>query len=86
MKKYIIIFTTMFLVSALFAIRPGNAQSRIITGVVYDKSDNSPLPGVNVLLKGTTTGIITDAYGKYEIKVPGQESILVSSYIGFVTQ
>lgn len=76
----------MFLASAIFVLQPGNAQSRIITGVVFDQSDNTPLPGVNVLLKGTNTGTITDAYGKYEIKVPGQESVLVFSYIGFVTQ
>lgn len=64
---------------------PGNDQSeRTISGrVVY--VDGSPLPGVNVMLKGTTTGTTTDADGKFTLTVPRSGGILVTSFIGLKT-
>jgi TonB-linked SusC/RagA family outer membrane protein len=56
-----------------------------ITGTVIDKEDNSPLPGVTVMLKGTTTGTVTDIDGIYTIKAP-DDGTLVFSYIGMQTQ
>ena len=56
-----------------------------ITGTVKDSKDGGPLPGVNVVIKGTTTGTITDFDGKYTLKVPGG-SVLVFSYIGYNSQ
>ena len=53
-----------------------------IEGTVTLKSDNSTLPGVTVLVKGTLTGVATDINGKYTISVPGEGSVLVFSYIG----
>ncbi|HET7179726.1 MAG TPA: SusC/RagA family TonB-linked outer membrane protein, partial [Chryseosolibacter sp.] len=55
-----------------------------VTGKVTDK-DNLPLPGVNVILKGTTTGTATDADGKYSLPLPDDavNSTLVFSFIGF---
>ncbi len=53
-----------------------------VTGVVTDDS-GSPLPGVNILEKGTNKGSVTDFDGKYTIDVSGPESILVYSYVGF---
>jgi TonB-linked SusC/RagA family outer membrane protein len=44
------------------------------------------LPGVNVLLKGSTTGTTTDASGNYNLSVPGNDDVLVFSFIGFITQ
>lgn len=55
-----------------------------ITGTVYD-DQNIPLPGVSILLKGTTTGTITDFDGKYTIEADSGD-ILVFSYVGFNTQ
>ncbi|MBC5620130.1 SusC/RagA family TonB-linked outer membrane protein [Butyricimonas hominis] len=53
-----------------------------ITGKVTDK-DNIPLPGVTILLKGTTLGITTDMDGKYSLTIPGVENpVLVFSFIG----
>ncbi|WP_439882521.1 YfbK domain-containing protein [Pontibacter sp. MBLB2868] len=63
-----------------------NAQGRMITGTVTDKADGSALPGVSVLLKGSTTGTSTDQYGKYSISVPNDKSILVFNFIGYNTQ
>lgn len=57
-----------------------------ISGKVTDMSDNSPLPGVNVLVKGTTIGTITDVDGNYSVQVPSENSVLVFSSIGYVTQ
>lgn len=56
-----------------------------VTGRVTDESGD-PLPGVNVLIKGTTIGTTTDAGGRYAIDVPDQDAVLVFSFIGYVTQ
>lgn len=57
------------------------AQKITVTGKVTDKSD-TPLPGVNVIVKGTVNGIATDFEGKFSLKVP-KGAILVFSYVGF---
>lgn len=60
------------------------AQTRI-SGVVSDDS-NIPIPGVNILIKGTTRGAVSDVDGRYTVDVPNQEAVLVFSSIGFVSQ
>ena len=50
------------------------AQDRVVTGRVSSKEDGSPLPGVNVVVKGTTNGSVTDADGKYSLTVAGSRS------------
>jgi TonB-dependent starch-binding outer membrane protein SusC len=59
---------------------------RTITGKVLSGEDNSPLPGVNVLIKGTTVGTATDADGIYKLSLPAGSNVLVFSSIGFLTQ
>lgn len=61
-------------------------QGITITGRVTSSEDNSGLPGVNVLLKGTSQGTVTDIEGNYSIEVTDMESILVFSSVGFHTQ
>lgn len=56
-----------------------------IKGKVTD-SGNDELPGVSVVIKGTSRGTITDLNGNFTIDVPSKKSILVFSYIGYVTQ
>ncbi len=56
-----------------------------VTGTVYEEN-GSPLPGVNVVVKGTTNGTVTDSQGKFSLNVPSNESVLVFSFIGFVVQ
>ena len=63
-----------------------SAQQMEVTGTVTDASTGEPLPGVNVLVKGTTTGTITDLNGKYSITVTDGSTILQFSYIGYLTQ
>jgi TonB-linked SusC/RagA family outer membrane protein len=60
-------------------------MEQIITGQVIDETA-SPLPGVNVLLKGTTIGTTSDSDGRYSLRVPDASSIITFSFIGYVTQ
>lgn len=62
------------------------SPSRNITGRVTAASDGSPLPGVNILVKGTTTGTSTDANGEYNITVPDGSQTLIFSFIGYNPQ
>lgn len=65
-----------------------NPLSLIVSGKVNDEA-NVALPGVNVLLKGTNIGVVTDVEGKFVIEVPDestQNAILVFSFIGYATQ
>ncbi len=57
-------------------------QTRTISGIVTMKSDGSPLPGVNIVLKGTQIGTVTDVDGKYTLNVPESGGTLIFSYIG----
>ena len=56
-----------------------------VTGTVSDEN-NEPLPGVNVLVKTTTIGTVTDVEGNYSLSVPHEDDILVFSSIGYTTQ
>lgn len=62
------------------------AQQRTVTGTVTSEDDGKAIPGVNVLLKETNTGTITDLDGKYSIEVPDDDAVLVFSYIGFARE
>ncbi len=60
-------------------------QSITVTGTVTDLS-GEPLPGVSIVIKGTTTGSISDSNGKYSIDVPSQNSVLLFSFIGSISK
>lgn len=68
-----------------FAISLASAQVRTVTGNVTTE-ESGPLPGVNVVIQGTTQGAITDLEGHFTIEVPGPDAILVFSFIGLTTQ
>ncbi|MCG8310616.1 MAG: TonB-dependent receptor [Cytophagales bacterium] len=61
-------------------------QGRTITGKVTSSEDQEGLPGVNVIVKGTSQGTVTDVEGNYSLEVPGTESILVFSSVGYVQE
>lgn len=67
---------------------PGLVNKKLISisGQVTDSPDGAPLPGVNILEKGTSNGVATDADGKFTLNVSSEASILVFSFIGYVTQ
>ena len=65
------------------AMETGYQQARI-SGTITDASTEETMPGVNVLVKGTTIGALTDINGKYALAVPDPEkSILVFSFVGY---
>ncbi len=61
------------------------AQDRLVSGKVISQDDGTPLPGVNVVLKGTAIGTATDSDGKYSLSVPASGGVLVFSFIGLKT-
>ncbi|MDR1172816.1 MAG: TonB-dependent receptor [Bacteroidales bacterium] len=61
------------------------AQGLTVSGTVEDEG-GTPMPGVNVLIKGTLNGVVTDAGGNYSITVPEDNATLVFSFVGYATQ
>lgn len=60
------------------------AQTIRVTGTIVDQ-DGKPIPGANVLQKGTPNGVATNWGGDFEISVPKGQSILLIAYIGYKT-
>ncbi|EAZ80838.2 SusC/RagA family TonB-linked outer membrane protein [Algoriphagus machipongonensis] len=81
-KSYLL--TMLFLFGLMLSV-PLYAQQSI-KGKVTSQEDGEPLPGVSILIQGTTTGAVTDIDGNYSISVPNSESVLVFSFIGFESQ
>ena len=80
MKKFLLLcFSFVFVLSAW-------AQDRVVSGKITASEDGSTLPGVNVVLKGTTNGTVTDVDGNYRLNVPSAGGTLVFSFIGLQTQ
>ena len=61
-------------------------QGITITGKVTSSEDQEGLPGVNVIVKGTTQGTVTDVEGNYTLEVPGENATLVFSSVGYEQQ
>jgi len=79
MKKFLLVcFSFVFATMVL-------AQNRTVTGKVTSAEDGSALPGVNVVLKGTNNGTVTDVDGQFSLSVPAG-GVLVFSFIGLQTQ
>ena len=88
-------FLLLINVSVAFASTSGSTislssenitQSSItVTGTVVD-TEGLTMPGVNIIVKGTTTGVITDIDGNFRISVPDKNSVLVFSFVGYTAQ
>lgn len=78
--------TLRIIVLLMLTAGAGWAQSREVTGTVVDQADGTPVPGVNVIAKGTSAGTATDAEGRFRLQVPPGSNILVISAIGYATQ
>ncbi|MCG8311217.1 MAG: SusC/RagA family TonB-linked outer membrane protein [Cytophagales bacterium] len=61
-------------------------QGITITGTVTASENNEGLPGVNVIVKGTSQGTVTDVEGNYSLEVPGEASVLVFSSVGYLQE
>lgn len=80
MKKFLLLcFSFVFVISAW-------AQERVVSGKVTSAEDGSALPGVNVVLKGTTNGTVTDSDGGYRLTIPAGGGTLTFSFIGFASK
>jgi TonB-linked SusC/RagA family outer membrane protein len=67
----------------LIVVEEAKAKTKVtVKGIVTSKSDHYPLPGVNVVIKGTLNGVVTNVNGSYEITV-SNNAILVFSFIGY---
>jgi len=78
MRKFLLLLFSFVLVTQAWA------QDRNVTGKVTEGSQ--PIPGVNVVLKGTSVGTVTDADGNYSLGVPASGGTLIFSFIGYRTQ
>lgn len=80
-KKHLKGFLPYFVFAVIMAFSTGAwAQPKTINGTVTDET-GSPLPGVTIVVQGTTTGTVTNVDGKYQLEVPATADILVFSYI-----
>ncbi|MEI9917574.1 MAG: SusC/RagA family TonB-linked outer membrane protein [Bacteroidota bacterium] len=61
-------------------------QSTTVSGKVTSATDNEGIPGVNIVIKGTSNGTVTDVNGDYKLEVNSRDAILVFTSIGFDTQ
>ncbi|MGM9511436.1 SusC/RagA family TonB-linked outer membrane protein [Larkinella sp. GY13] len=79
------LFVTTWLLGMILA--PARAQqSRRVSGTIKLGTDNSPIPGVNVLIKGSTLGTTSDNNGRYSLEVSGTNPVLIYSFIGYKTE
>ncbi|MEK6479012.1 TonB-dependent receptor [Catalinimonas sp. 4WD22] len=80
--KILHVTLTLFLLCSLKV----QAQDQTIQGKVTDVSGGDPIPGANIVVKGTNTGTVTDADGFYRINVPANNNTLIYSFIGYEAQ
>jgi TonB-linked SusC/RagA family outer membrane protein len=78
-----LLLTALF---SAFLLNLAMAQDRVVSGKVTSADDGTTLPGVSVLVQGTTKGTATDANGAYSISLASGETTLVFSFIGYKTQ
>jgi TonB-linked SusC/RagA family outer membrane protein len=81
MKRVVLLFLGFLLMGI-----SGFAQMKTITGKVVSSDDNSSIPGVSIVVKGTTLGTITNMDGTYSLQVPQTTKSLVFSFVGYRTQ
>ena len=74
-----------FILVLVFYQGLANGQDITVTGTVTDNANNEPLPGVAVVVKGTTIGTATDLNGKYSLRTQAN-AVLVFSYVGYEKQ
>lgn len=86
LQKSTVFLRFIFLCSiGVFATSTAHSQFTV-SGKVITSEDQSPLPGVNILVKGTTNGTITDINGDYSISTSSQNEILIFSFVGYNIQ
>src|SRR5512133_3625722 len=86
-RNYVFLWRRAFLTLLIFSFAIGFtfAQGKTIKGKVTSATEGA-LPGVNIVLQGSTQGTMTDGSGNYTINVPGPEAVLVFSFISYTPQ
>ena len=82
MKRFYVFFAFILLISFQLI----NAQALQVTGKVTSSEDGLPLPGVAIVVKGTTMGSITNLDGDFILQVPADVQSLIFSFVGMKTQ
>jgi len=85
-KKIPIQYLLLLLFPLLMGFNSVNAQTITVSGTVISSDNGEPVPFVNVVIKGTTTGIATDINGNYTLRNVPEDAVLVFSYTGMFTQ
>lgn len=75
----------LMLLGLLCLLGSADALAQQVSGTVRDAQTGDPLPGVNVVVKGTTLGTATDLEGRYSLTVPSLQDTLVFSFVGYET-
>jgi TonB-linked SusC/RagA family outer membrane protein len=89
MRKFLTDLKTLvliFLLGTFYSLQGAEQQQITVTGKVTDASTGQPMPGVNVVVKGTNIGALTGLDGNYTLAVPDQNASLLFSFIGYETQ
>ncbi len=76
----------MVLENNIVVISPYTLQQQKVSGIITDAATGEPIIGANIVLEGTTTGVISDVNGKYSIDVPDNKSVLLVSFIGYISE
>jgi len=76
----------LFLLTFIISFGIVQAQSTTLSGRVLSAVDNSPLPGVTVVVEGTTIGTVTSFEGTFTLQVPNDATTLLFSFVGMATQ
>ena len=69
-----------------FSLCAGSIQAQTVSGVVTDDMTGSPLPGVNIVVQGTTTGTASGSDGEFQLTVPSLNDTLLFSFVGYQTR
>src|ERR1041385_7656529 len=76
----------MFLIATTSVIAQSNVTGvtqRVTSGRITSSEDNSPMPGVNVVIKGSTNGTVTDVDGSYQIAGANANDVIIFSFVGY---
>ena len=78
---------TQFLLLAIALVFSTSVMAQsTVTGTIIDSETTTPLPGVNVIEKGTTNGVSTDFDGNFTLKTRSSDAVIVITYVGFISQ
>ena len=87
--KYVLIVQFLILqtlangINLSASVYASDLQQQAVTGTVTDAITGEPMPGVNIVVKGTTIGALTDLSGRYSVTVSDPNDVLVFTFIGY---